>query len=155
MIAPAPQPFWHHLPVINACLNATSALLLIGGFVMIKQKRVIAHRNLMIAAFGTSTAFLACYLTYHHYLKSRTHELITTFPAGAWRFVYMPLLTSHTILAVVILPLIAASFWLAWKRRWKLHHKISMVTLPLWLYVSVTGVVVYWMLYHLAPTLRR
>jgi uncharacterized membrane protein YozB (DUF420 family) len=67
----------------------------------------------------------------------------------------MALLTSHTILAVVILPLIAASVWLAWKRRWHLHHKVSSITFPLWFYVSVTGVAVYWALYHLAPTLNH
>ena len=82
-------------------------------------------------------------------------EVITLFPRGPWHAWYMALLWPHLILAIVMLPLIAASVWYAWKRKWHLHHKIASIALPVWFYVSVTGVMVYWMLYHLAPTLPR
>ena len=121
---------------------------------MIKRRQVTAHATLMISALVTSTAFLACYLTYHTF-KAMNHELVTRFPPGACIRGTSHCLTSHTFLAIVILPLIFQSFRLAWKRQWKAHHKISSVTFPLWLYVSITGVMVYWMLYYLAPTLRH
>jgi uncharacterized membrane protein YozB (DUF420 family) len=148
------QPWWHHLPVVNATLNGVSAVLLIAAFIMIKRRRVTAHATLMICAFAASTVFLSCYLIYH-WQKHLHGEMLTRFPPGAWHPWYISILISHTILAVVILPLIFASFYLAWKRTWLLHHKVSSITFPLWTYVSVTGVVVYWMLYHLAPTLAN
>jgi uncharacterized membrane protein YozB (DUF420 family) len=147
------QFWWHQLPPVNAALNGASAVLLLCAFVMIKRGRVTAHATLIICALVTSTAFLACYLTYH-ILKGRHDEPFTPFPAGRWHPWYMALLGSHTVLAVVILPLIAASLWYAWKRRWHSHHKVASITFPLWFYVSVTGVMVYWMLYHFAPTLK-
>jgi uncharacterized membrane protein YozB (DUF420 family) len=153
VIDPESHLWWHALPRINASLNGASAALLVGALVMIKGRRVKAHATLMISAFLTSTVFLGCYLLFHT-LKARHHEVITTYPPGAWKPWYLSLLISHSILAVVILPLIFASFWFAWRRRWSAHKRISSFTFALWLYVSVTGVVVYWMLYHLAPTLR-
>lgn len=138
-------------PWINASLNATSATLLFAGWVLIKLHRIRAHGYAMAAALVTSTAFLACYLTYHYLRGGR----VTTFPASDWRPWYYALLISHTILAVVILPLIAMTVWRAYKRQWDKHRRISVITLPLWFYVSVTGVAVYWMLYHFAPTLGR
>jgi len=140
-------------PVVNASLNAASAVLLATAFVFIKRGRVRAHGWTMIAAVVTSVAFLACYLTYHE-LKRRSGEPFTRFPDGAWKPVYLAVLWTHTPLAVVILPLIGLTLWRAYKRQWARHRKISVVTLPLWFYVSVTGVIIYAMLYHLAPTLR-
>ena len=143
----------HDFPLVNASLNGTSAVLLAAAFAFIKRGRIRAHGWTMVAAVVTSTAFLACYLTYH-YLRSRTGEAVTRFPESSWRPVYMTILLTHTVLAVVILPLIALTLWRAYRRQWTLHRRISVVTLPLWFYVSVTGVIIYWMLYHLAPTLR-
>jgi len=145
--------WWHHLPVVNASLNGLSATLLVTAFVMIKSNRPKIHAGLMISAFVASSVFLACYLIFHT-LKKIHGEGLTPFPASPWRPWYLGILLSHTLLAIAILPLIFTSFWLAWKRNWKRHHQVSRFTFPLWLYVSVTGVVVYFMLYQLAPTLR-
>ena len=108
----------------------------------------------MISAVITSTVFLACYVTYHT-MKAQHHELVTRFPASPWRIVYLSILITHTFAAIAILPLIFISLYLAARRRWRTHRRVSSVTFPLWFYVSVTGVVVYIMLYHLAPTLRH
>ena len=141
-------------PVVNASLNAASAVLLATAFVFIKRGRVRAHGWTMVAAVVTSTAFLACYLTYHE-IKRRQGAAITYFPGGtAWWYIYQAILWTHTPLAVLILPLIGLTLWRAYRRQWDRHRKISVVTLPLWFYVSVTGVIIYVMLYHLAPTLR-
>ena len=142
-----------YFPVVNASLNGTSAVLLVIAFALVKARRYAAHATVMILALLTSSAFLACYLTYH-YLRAKQGVTVTQFPPGSLRPWYLALLFSHTILAVVILPLIATALWAAIRRRWPLHRKISSVTLPLWFYVSVTGVVIYWMLYHVAPALR-
>jgi len=141
-------------PVVNASLNAASAVLLATAFVFIKRGRVRAHGWTMIAAVATSAAFLACYLTYHE-LKRRQGAAITYFPGGSgWGYVYQGILWTHTPLAVLMLPFIGVTLWRAYRRQWDRHRKISVVTLPLWFYVSVTGVIIYVMLYHLAPTLR-
>jgi uncharacterized membrane protein YozB (DUF420 family) len=155
VIPPSSDPWWRHLPVVNATLNGTSAALLLCAFIMIKRRRVYAHATLMIAALVTSTAFLTFYLLHHSLKKYYEGSATTTFPPGPWRPWYLALLWPHLILAMVMLPLIFASVWLAWKRRWHLHHKVSSITFPLWFYVSISGVMVYWMLYHLAPTLRH
>lgn len=152
MTPPAPQFWWHTLPVVNASLNSLSALFLLAAFIMIKRRNVVAHATLIIFAVVTSTAFLTCYVLYHT-LKSMHGEVLTRFPPGPWHPWYMALLWPHLILAIVMLPLICTSLWLAWKRNWKMHRKVASVTFPLWFYVSVTGVMVYFMLYHLAPTL--
>lgn len=131
------------LPTVNAALNFTSALLLILGFVFIKQKAITAHTMCMLAACGTSTLFLISYLYYHF------HHGSTAFQGqGMVRFVYFMILFSHTILAVVIVPMAITSLYRALKGQFHRHVKIARKTLPLWLYVSVTGVVIYWMLYH-------
>ena len=142
-----------YFPLINATLNGTSAVLLLVAYGFIKARRFAAHATMMIAALITSTLFLACYITYHA-LRVRQGITVTRFPESALRPWYILLLTSHTILAVVILPLILITLWWASRRKWTLHRKISVWTFPLWLYVSVTGVVIYWMLYHIAPTIR-
>ena len=141
-------------PLLNATLNGASAVLLAAAFVLIKRGRIRAHGWTMCAAVVTSTAFLACYVTYHA-LKQQRGETFTPFPPHpVWRPVYLTVLWTHTPLAAVILPLIAMTLWRAYKRQWALHRRISVVTLPLWFYVSVTGVVIYLMLYQLAPGLR-
>ncbi len=144
--------WWHTLPAVNATLNGVSALFLVAAFVMVKQRKFVAHATLIICALLTSAAFLTCYVLLH-YMKMKNGEMVTRFPLSPWRPWYLALLTSHTILAVVILPLIVFSLAFAWGRKWIAHHKISVVTFPLWLYVSVTGVLVYLMLYQLAPRL--
>jgi uncharacterized membrane protein YozB (DUF420 family) len=136
----------HDFPPINATLNGLSALFLAAGFVFIKRKQVAAHRACMIAAFCTSVIFLVCYLTYH-------------FMGGFTRFVepasfkkwYLLLLGTHTILAVVIVPLILITLNHARKQRFEQHRKIARWTWPLWMYVSVTGVLVYLILYQIYP----
>lgn len=153
MINSSPQAWWHVLPVVNASLNGAAAVLLIAAFVMVKQRRYTAHAALMIGALAMSSIFLTCYVIYHR-LKFLNGETITRFPPGPWRGVYLAILFSHTTLAILILPLIYLSVYFAWAKRWRAHHRVSVVTFPLWTYVSITGVVVYWMLYHLAPTLR-
>ena len=143
-----------YFPLVNATLNGTSAVLLLAGYGFIKTRRYAAHATMMIAAFVTSTAFLACYLTYH-YLRVQQGITVTHFPQSGLQPVYLTILISHTILAVVILPLILTTLWRAARRQWARHRRISVWTFPLWLYVSVTGVVIYWMLYHVAPALQR
>jgi uncharacterized membrane protein YozB (DUF420 family) len=143
-----------YFPILNASLNGASAVFLLTAFGLIKARRVTAHATMMIAAVVTSTAFLACYLTYHA-MRLRQGIAVTEFPHSSLRPYYLALLTSHTILAVVILPLIFITLWWAGRRKWNLHRKISVWTFPLWFYVSVTGVVIYWMLYHVAPTIAR
>jgi len=131
-------------PAIDATLNATSALLLTLGYFFIRRKRIQAHKVCMLSAFTSSSLFLVCYIWYH------AHHGVTRFSRqGAVRDFYLALLGSHTLLAVVIVPLILTTLYRAWCGRFERHKKIARWTLPLWLYVSVTGVVVYWMLYHL------
>ena len=132
-----------HLPLVDAVLNATSAVLLALGFYFIRRKNIPAHRACMLAAFATSVLFLMCYLTYHYF------HGVTRFPGqGLIRTFYFSLLGSHTILAVVIVPLVLTTLYRAWRGRFERHRRIAVWTLPLWMYVSVTGVAVYWMLYH-------
>jgi uncharacterized membrane protein YozB (DUF420 family) len=140
-------------PVINATLNGTSAILLLAGFVFIKKGKVTAHVTMMLSALVTSSVFLACYLTYHT-LRVKQGITVTKFPPGQIRPFYLAILISHTFLAVVILPLIGVTLYHACRKQWTRHRRIASITFPLWFYVSVTGVVIYWMLYHLAPRLR-
>jgi uncharacterized membrane protein YozB (DUF420 family) len=132
------------LPAVNATLNAFSALLLITGYVMIRQRRPIAHRNVMIAALISSTVFLTSYLIYHAHVGSKP------FPGtGGARTFYFAILLTHTILAAAVPFLAAVTVWRAYRQRFAQHRRIARWTLPIWLYVSVTGVVVYWMLYQM------
>ena len=133
-------------PAIDASLNAASAVLLTLGYFFIRKKRILAHKVCMLSAFGTSSLFLVCYLWYH------AHHGVTRFTGqGAIRPFYFTLLGSHTVLAVVIVPLVFTTLYRAWRKRFDLHKRVARWTLPIWLYVSITGVVVYWMLYHLYP----
>ena len=143
-----------YFPIINASLNGASAVFLLIAYALIKARRYAAHATMMIAAVATSTAFLGFYLTYH-WLRVRQGITVTRFPAGGLRPIYLTILVSHTLLAVIILPLVLITLWRASRRQWGLHRRISAWTFPLWLYVSVTGVVIYWMLYHVAPTLHQ
>lgn len=135
-----------YLPHVNAILNSTSAILLIAGYRLIRKGRINAHRNCQLTAFATSALFLISYLTYHYYHGA------TRFPGqGIVRTLYFTILTTHTILAVVIVPLILLTLYRAARMDFVRHRRIARWTLPLWLYVSITGVVVYVMLYHLYP----
>lgn len=132
------------LPTVNATLNTISAILLTTGYVCIRTRKPIAHRNCMIAAFIVSALFLTSYLTYHYHAGS------TPFAREGWiRGVYFAVLIPHIVLAALILPLALCTLYFALRKRFNKHRRIARWTLPIWLYVSVTGIVVYWMLYHL------
>jgi len=132
------------LPVLNALLNGTSAVLLTVGYVFIRRRQVAAHLTCMLSAFGVSTLFLASYVIYHYYAGSRP------FTGAGWiRPVYFVLLVSHVILAAAIVPLALTTIYRALTGQFSRHRRIARWTLPIWLYVSVTGVVIYWMLYRL------
>jgi len=133
-----------YLASVDATLNAASAVFLTLGFFFIRHRNIRAHKACMLFAFATSTIFLICYLTYH-YFHGTTHFL----GQGAVRSFYFALLGTHTVLAAVIVPLALTTLYRALRRRFPQHKRIARWTLPLWLYVSVTGVVVYFMLYHL------
>ena len=135
-----------NLPTINACLNTLSAIFLTIGFVHIKAGRKEAHRNMMVAALITSALFLVCYLIYHYFARH------TTFTEPQWfRPYYLALLASHVILAIAIVPLVLITVIHAAKGRFEKHKKVARWTWPLWMYVSVTGVIVYLILYHIFP----
>jgi len=135
------------LPTVNACLNATSAVLLVSGFAAIRRKNVTAHRRFMLAALACSTLFLVSYVVYHVQVGSMK------FTGEGWvRPVYFTILISHTVLAVAVVPLAIVTLVRALRERFDRHRRIARITLPVWLYVSVTGVVVYWMLYHAYPS---
>jgi uncharacterized membrane protein YozB (DUF420 family) len=140
------------LPIVNACLNGLSAVFLTCGYFYIRRRNQTAHRNCMVAAFVASTLFLACYLTYHGYLGYVLHKGPTVFKNPAWfRPIYLTILLTHTILAVVIVPMVLMTLSRALKKRFDLHRRIARWTWPLWMYVSVTGVVIYLLLYQIFP----
>ncbi|MBI5388631.1 MAG: DUF420 domain-containing protein [Verrucomicrobia bacterium] len=135
------------LPAVNASLNALSAVLLLLGFILIKRGHKTAHRNCMVAALASSTVFLTCYLTYHF-----TVHAVTRFQGTGWsRPVYFTILISHTLLAVVLLPLVVVTVLRAIRGRFEKHKAVARWAWPIWMYVSVTGVVVYLMLYRFFP----
>ena len=130
-------------PAWNAVLNGTSAVLVTAGYFMIRSKRVLAHKACMLAATATSTIFLISYVIYH------LHAGLVRFPGqGVARDAYLSMLTSHTILAIAIVPMVIISLTRALKGRFSDHKRIARWTLPLWAYVSVTGVLVYFWLYQ-------
>jgi putative membrane protein len=142
----------HDLPAVNASLNGLSAMFLAAGFVFIKRGNKIAHRNCMISAFCVSIIFLICYLTYHTYLAVVLHQGPTRFLEPKWfKPVYLVILLTHTVLAAVIVPLILVTLNRARRQRFELHKQIARWTWPFWMYVSVTGVVVYLLLYQIFP----
>lgn len=131
------------LATVNAGLNGTSAVLIGTGFYFIKQKNIRAHKVCMVSAVVVSSLFLISYLFYHYHVHS------VHFTKQGWiRDVYFPLLLTHTILAAVVVPMILRSLFLAAKGRFANHVRIAKWTFPVWMYVSVTGVVVYLLLYH-------
>jgi putative membrane protein len=130
------------LPALNAALNSASALLLAAGYLFIRSGKITAHRRCMLAALATSTLFLTSYLIYHYHVGS------VPFTGQGWtRRLYFTILISHTSLAVTIVPLVLITLYRALRSRFERHKRIARWTLPLWLYVSVTGVIVYGMLY--------
>jgi len=134
------------LPLVNACLNGASTVLLSLGYIFIRQQKQIAHRNCMVSAFITSSLFLVSYLTYHSFAGR------TTFVNPQWfRPIYLLILLTHTILAVVIVPLVLVTLSKALRRNWEGHKKVARWTWPIWMYVSVTGVVIYLLLYQIFP----
>jgi uncharacterized membrane protein YozB (DUF420 family) len=131
-------------PALNASLNASSGVLLVLGYCLIKAGKRGAHKAVMLSACGTSAVFLVCYLYYH------AHHGITRFAGtGMLRTAYFLILTTHTILAAAVPPLVITTLVFAARANWANHRRWAKVTFPIWLYVSVTGVVVYWMLYRL------
>ena len=148
-------PQWvQWLPSVNASLNSLATLLLVGGYALIRAGRRVAHKRVMLAAFATSIAFLACYLVYHYYVGSKKFPgTVTT------RTIYLAILFSHVVLAATVPILAAITIYRGLKADreedpalagplWQRHRRIARITLPIWLYVSVTGVIIYWMLYH-------
>jgi uncharacterized membrane protein YozB (DUF420 family) len=136
-------------PAINATLNGASAVLLLTGRRLIAQRKIQQHRAVMISAVITSSLFLVCYLTYHALLQIYAHGAITRFQGtGLSRPIYFSILLSHTILAVVTVPLVLITLNRGLKARFDKHRVIARWTFPIWLYVSVTGVVIYFMLYQ-------
>lgn len=136
-------------PAVNASLNALSGVFLLIAYNHIRHKRIAQHRRFMLAACFTSLAFLACYVTYH----TLRGGVVTRFTGtGIWRTIYLSILTSHTILAVVIVPLAIYSVINGLRMRVPQHRRVARWTFPLWMYVSVTGVLVYFFLYHWFPS---
>lgn len=148
LLGRAPQPGGgmdvRALPAFNAILNGTSAVLLVVGYAFIRQRRVVAHLTCMLTAFGVSTLFLISYVTYHYYAGSRP------FGGQGWlRPIYFTLLITHIVLAAAIVPLALTTIYRALTAQFIRHKQLARWTLPIWLYVSVTGVLIYWMLYRL------
>jgi uncharacterized membrane protein YozB (DUF420 family) len=132
------------LPAVNASLNALAGVLLVIAYALIRQRRPIAHRNVMIAALACSVLFLTSYLIYHAQVGSVRFQ-----GTGPVRTVYFTILLTHTILAAAVPFLAVITVWRAYRKEYARHARIARWTLPIWLYVSVTGVVVYWMLYRM------
>lgn len=144
-VQPKQIPDWiMSLPAVNASLNGLATVLLLSGYVMIKLRRQSAHKVLMLASFGTSIVFLACYLIYHFNVLSKK------FPGtGTIRAIYFAILISHIILAVTVPVLASMTIYRAFRQQWERHRRIARITFPIWVYVSVTGVIIYLMLYQL------
>lgn len=134
------------LPALNAVLNATSAILLSAGYRFIRRRQITAHKRCMLTACATSALFLMSYLTYHYYVGSMP------FRGQGWvRPLYFTILISHTALAATIVPLAIVTLFRAWKADFRKHARLARWTWPIWMYVSVTGVIIYVMLYQLFP----
>ena len=144
----ANRPWKEHLPAINATLNSIATLLLLAGFIYIKRENKIAHRNCMVAAFIVSAVFLACYLL-HHYLTGYHTKL--RHPEAWVNQLYYTILISHILLAIVIVPLVFITLNHARRERFEKHRRIARITWPIWMYVSLTGVLVYLFLYVWFP----
>jgi|SRR5690606_15530531 len=134
------------LPTLNASLNAVAGVLLLIGYIVIKQGKRDLHKWIMTSALVVSAAFLTSYLIYHYHVPSKKF-LGTGFIKTFYFFILIP----HIILAAVMVPMILKTFWHAYRSEWDKHKKIAKITFPIWMYVSVTGVIVYFMLYHWYP----
>jgi uncharacterized membrane protein YozB (DUF420 family) len=132
------------LPAVNASLNSCAAVLLVWGYTLIRRKRIDAHRRVMIAAFSVSVAFLISYLVYHYEVGSVRFQ-----KTGTIRTVYLTILLTHTVLAAAVPFLAGITLYRGLRGDYARHRRIARWALPIWLYVSVTGVVVYWMLYQM------
>jgi len=135
------------LPAVNATLNSISAVLLVAGLVFIKRKNIAAHKACMLSAFGCSVIFLACYLA-HKFLVGPTRFQ----GEGAIRLVYFAILLTHTVLAAAVPFLAVTTLYRALRGKFEKHRRIARITFPIWIYVSVTGVIVYFMLYQMTFT---
>ena len=129
------------LPLVNATLNGITTILLIYGYMLIRQKQRQRHKNVMLSAFGTSGAFLVSYVIYH-WFKAGPKQY-----TGEFTEIYLFILLTHIVLAAIIIPLALITLYRGWTDNIGKHRKIAKITLPLWLYVSITGVLIYWMLY--------
>ncbi len=134
----------HDLPAVNAALNATAAVLLVWGFTLIRRGRKRAHRRVMLSAFTVSTLFLIGYVVYHAVVGTVRFQR-----TGPVRTLYLGILLTHTLLAAAVPPLAIVTLTRGLRGRFDRHRQLARWTLPIWLYVSVTGVVVYWMLYRM------
>lgn len=134
------------LPAINATLNATATVLLLVGYMLIKQRHEQAHKRVMLAAFGVSTLFLVCYLVYHY----KVRHVPFTGPEPV-RSIYLTILATHVVLAVTVPVLAIATIYYGYRDRRTAHRRWAKICFPIWLYVSITGVVIYVMLYQLYP----
>jgi putative membrane protein len=139
--SPAGSVDLRFLPAVNASLNASSAVLLASGWIAIRRRRVRLHRVSMVAAFAASTMFLVSYLTYHFVHGDTKYQ-----GTGAIRAIYFFILATHVILSMAVVPMALAAFYFAFRRQFRRHRRLTRVALPIWLYVSVTGVVIYFML---------
>lgn len=133
----------HNLPAVNASLNALATILLIAGYRAIRAGQKETHKKIMLSAFGVSIVFLVCYLVYHAQVGSVPYK-----NPGPIRYVYFAILITHVILAATVPVLAVLSLWRAFQERFDKHRRIAKITFPIWLYVSITGVIVYLMLYQ-------
>jgi uncharacterized membrane protein YozB (DUF420 family) len=137
------------LPIVNASLNACSGVLITAALFCIRAKRWRAHAYLMIAAVAFSLAFLTCYVIYHVNVEARSLKV----PSGWFRTSYFVMLITHVILAAAVLPMVVVVLVRTYQRKWDAHRKLARPTFWVWLYVSVTGVLIYLVLYHVVPTM--
>ena len=141
------------LPPINASLNGMAGMLLLLGYFQIKHQKPRAHKCLMLAAFLTSVLFLGCYLVYHFALRHYTGHSSKTFPGtGVIRTVYFGILISHVLLAFSVPVLASITIYRGLRSDWERHKRVARITFPVWLYVSITGVIIYFMVYHWPAT---
>jgi len=143
------------LPAVNAILNSIAGTLLVIGYLLIRRKKYTAHGYVMGTAFAVSSVFLVSYLTHKAFRPNL--EISSRFPAlpdwmkyGYWFVVLLP----HLILAVAMLPFILKGLWHAYKREWEKHRRVQKISIVMWLYVSITGVLIYWLLYHYFPAVN-
>jgi uncharacterized membrane protein YozB (DUF420 family) len=142
------------LPHVNASLNALATVLLVAGYVLIKRRQEAAHKWTMLACFAVSAAFLASYLTYHFHLEGGSKRF-PSYPPPAVRYFYFAVLATHIVLAAAVPFLAVATIWLGLADKRRAHSRLAWWAFPIWLYVSITGVIVYLMLYQIYPPLAE